>query len=123
MNLLQAFTTLAMAGRSKSTVLHPLAVMMTVVVIATLVSFSWHLPMWVGGFFAACTGIVFLLYVYAYWYFSRTDPEQLKTEHYSLQRFAIEHGVYGDSSTGVVELKPTATPANVPTLSAGNADE
>lgn len=48
-----------------------------------------------------------LLYAGAYIYFAITDPDALRSERYKLQKIAIEQGLYGDSSTGLLDPKKT----------------
>lgn len=49
-----------------------------------------------------------LLYLYAYIYFMLNDPSALRSEKYSLEKLAIEHGVYGDSQTGLLTSEGNA---------------
>ena len=41
------------------------------------------------------------LYGLAYVYFALTDSDALRSEKYKLQKMAIEHGLFGDSQTGL----------------------
>jgi hypothetical protein len=98
--LLQAFTSLATAGRSKTTVLKPLAWKLALLITATILAFHYNLPSWVGTGLAICTFLTVALHGYSYIYFMHNNPEMLRTENYSIQKIAIENGAYGDSLSG-----------------------
>lgn len=73
------------------------------IVPATLASFYWGLPVIVGRSGLVATALAIIVYVGSYIYLLRVNPDALRSERYSLEKLAIEKGVYGDSLTGVVE--------------------
>lgn len=81
----------------------------------TAVALSWlgiHGPLWLCVGLAILFGIGLLLYFAAYFYCLLKNPDSLRSEKYNMQKLALEHGVFGDSTTGVF-------PAEVP----GSAQE
>jgi len=58
-------------------------------------------PNWLLVILAIMLGIFMVLYAGAYVFFAATDPDALRSEKYKLQKMAIEHGLYGDSNTGL----------------------
>lgn len=45
-----------------------------------------------------------LLYAGAYVLFGLKDPNLLRSERYNIEKMAIEHGILGDSVTGLIEV-------------------
>ena len=111
--ILQAFMSLATAGRSKTTVLKPLAWKLALLIMATVMAFHYDLPYWVGTAFAVCALLTVLLHGYSYIYFMHKNPEMLRTESFSLQRIALERGVSGDSLSGISDVTEVREPRNV----------
>jgi len=72
---------------------------------ATILSFYYKLPDWIGAAFACGAGITLVLYLVIYVLAFRKDPELLRSEKHSIQKLAIEKGLVGDSLQGVFELK------------------
>ncbi len=88
---------------SRSTVLKPLSVILTVFLSAILLSFAIEAPVWLGITLTVLMIIILILFIYAYLHFMKSDPDSLRSEKYSLQKMQIEKGIYGDDSRGVVE--------------------
>lgn len=44
-----------------------------------------------------------LLYAGAYIVFGKQDPNLLRSERFNLEKMAIEHGLYGDDKTGLMQ--------------------
>lgn len=54
--------------------------------------------------------LCFLVYMLAFVYCLFNDRDALRSEKYNVSKMAIEHGVYGDSSSGLLEPpKPEAS--------------
>jgi hypothetical protein len=97
---------------SRSTVLTSLGWMATLLVAGLIGSVSAHAPEWIQVFFAAMLGIDFFSFIIAYGYFALTNSESLRTEKFTLQKIAIEHGLIGDSTTGLF-VPDTSNPNTV----------
>lgn len=98
------------ATLSRSDVLKPLAWLVGLLMIATTSLVFVKAPEWLLVSIVVCLlGSVFL-YVGAYVFCLVNDRDALRSEKYSLHKMAIEHGIYGDSSTGLVEVPTVSTP-------------
>ena len=75
---------------------------------ATILSFYFKLPDWLGIAFACCTGVTLVLYLIIYILAFRKDPELLRSEKHSIQKLAIEKGFVGDSLQGIFDVKNVA---------------
>lgn len=60
-------------------------------------------PKWVLIAIVGCLIALLGLYIAGYVYFAIRDPDALRSEKYKLHKLAIEHGLYGDSTTGLIE--------------------
>jgi hypothetical protein len=76
--------------------------MATLLVAGLIGSLSVHSVEWVQVFLAGLLSVDFLAFIGAYGYFALTNPESLRTEKFTLQKIAIEHGLVGDSTTGLL---------------------
>lgn len=89
---------------SKSTVLRPLGWAL-VMLLPSVITSSWAgVPEWITIMFAIMLGFVVLLYLGAYIYFMRTDPDALRSEKYSLKKMEIQNTLIGDSDRGMEEV-------------------
>ena len=89
---------------------------MATLVIAGLVgSVTAHAAEWIQVLFATLLSLDFLCFILAYAYFAITNSDALRTERFTLQKIAIEHGLLGDSTTGLSTSNLTAP--KVPTSS------
>lgn len=88
---------------SRSDVLKPLVYAIGVLLTAELSFVVAKAPGWLlltGGIFI---GLALTAYLGAFVFCLLTNPDLLRSERYGLEKMAIERGVYGDSSTGLVE--------------------
>jgi hypothetical protein len=100
-------------SQTKSTVLRGLASFMTACGLLSLLAYRNSNSAWLGlvfGIFAALGAISFLV---AYWYFAITNPDLLRTERYAIQKYAMEKGYVGDSTTGFMKI-PLDDPLRLP---------
>tara|TARA_B100000959_G_scaffold244599_1_gene268640 strand:- start:3204 stop:3590 length:387 start_codon:yes stop_codon:yes gene_type:complete len=104
-NLIRAFLEQASAKGSKSTILKPLAWMMTICISATLTSAHFSLYVWIVYLFAGFSCITMALYLIAYLYCLVKDRDALRSETYSIQKMAIEKGFVGDDISGVLPIE------------------
>lgn len=102
--LIRAFLEQATAQGSRSTALNPLGWLIAMLLPATLASYYFDLPPGISLTLGILMVIAVVAYVVAYFYFMKHTPDALRSERYSLKRFAMERGIYGDSITGSVDL-------------------
>lgn len=95
---------------SRSTVLNTLAWMAALLSAALVGSVTAQAKDWIQVFFAVTLGIDFLAFIAAFWFFAVGNPDALRSERFSIEKMAIERGLYGDSRTGLVEHPDTGTP-------------
>src|SRR3712207_6601405 len=70
---------------------------------------------WVPVLLAALFVLSLLLYGGAFIYLLSRDRDALRSEKYSLQKLAIEHGMYGDSEIGLNSPQKTLPAPDTPT--------
>ncbi len=58
-------------------------------------------PLWLSIGLGVLFAIGLISYLGAYFYCLMTNPDSLRSESYNMQKLALEHGVFGDSKTGV----------------------
>lgn len=93
------------ATLSRSDVLRPLAWLVGLIGIALLGAIAWHAQQGTVAFLQYAFGGVVLLYGGSFVYCLIFDRDGLRSERYSLNKMAIEHGFVGDSTLGVIEQK------------------
>ena len=104
-----SFLQRASAHGSRSTVLGPLNWLIGIIVAAILGCLRYNAPVALLLFFAVIIGFGVLLYLVAYAYCLKKDPELLRSEKYSIQKLAIQKAYVGDSSVGLIdenEIRP-----------------
>lgn len=116
LRLIQAFLQQATENGTRSTVLKPLAWLMSMLLAATLSAFYFNAPSWVGILFAIFCSLTMLLYLATYVYCIVTDKDALRSETYSIQKLALERGFVGDSIQGVIQVGPTSDTLPFPEL-------
>ena len=105
--IIRAFLEQATKQGSRSTALKPLGWLVAMLLPATLASFYFETPDWLGPTLCSFTGLSVASYLGSYFYLLFKDKDALRSERYSLQKMAIEKGVYGDNLTGTIELDST----------------
>jgi hypothetical protein len=101
------------ATLSRSDVLKPLAWLVGILATATTVALFASPPEWVLVYLVVTLIVTIGLYALAYLFCLFVDRDALRSEKYSLQKMAIEHGIYGDSRVGLIdptETKPKLIP-------------
>ena len=97
--LLQAFSI-----NKRSTVLQPLIWLITILLIGFIFLIEYSSPNWallmVGGFLS----LTLLTYLSAYVYHSWKNPDNLRSEKFTLSKMVIEKNLIGDNITGLIEL-------------------
>jgi hypothetical protein len=98
---------LAQAGKvveSKSSALVPLQWKIIVLVFFLFLFVVVKAPLWIEiGVFVLLVVLV-LQSSFSYHYFMKTNPDALRSEKYSISKYAIERGLYGDSDSGMREV-------------------
>lgn len=89
---------------SRSDVLKPLAWLITILISATIMLTYVKAPENLIYLSFGLAGVTTLLYFFAYVFCLLKDRDALRSEKYSLNKMAIEHGLLGDSNTGVFEI-------------------
>jgi hypothetical protein len=88
---------------SRTDVLKPLAWLVGLIALALTTALFAKAPEWtLEWLLAALIGSV-LLYSLAYTFCLFFDRDALRSEKYSLNKMAIEHGLLGDSTTGMFD--------------------
>jgi hypothetical protein len=98
-------------GQSRSSVLNPLQWMLVILVFGIGVCLLCHAPLWLVILFAIMLALVLILFLIAYVYFARVNPDSLRSEQFSLSKLAIEKGLVGDSLSGL-RPSPDFLPTN-----------
>ncbi len=62
--------------------------------------------------FGIFTGLTMVLYMAIFVFCIRKDPDMLRSETYSIQKLAIERGLVGDSTAGIVKLEDNISGAS-----------
>lgn len=108
-------------GQSRTSVLNPIQWLLVILVAGIGICLMFHSAAWLVVLFAAMLIIGLVLFFGSYIYFVRTNPDALRSEHFSLSKLAIEKGLVGDSLSGLkpaVDLilsgDPRAMPASPP---------
>lgn len=92
----------AAAQGSRSTVLRPLAWLLTICASSLVGCVQVKAPEWVVVMFGVLSAMSAFLYLGAYIYCLAHDRDALRSETYSIQKLAIEKGYVGDSSVGML---------------------
>jgi len=94
------------AELTRSDVLRVLVWPILVLMVGLIAALTVHAPAWVLMGVGAFEGLFFLIYAVAFVALLFVDRDALRTEKYNLQKFAIEHGLIGDSTAGVINERP-----------------
>ena len=101
----------ATAHGSRSTVVRPLLYLMVASLVALLTSLPLESPMWIQIILAGVVVCSLCFFIGMYWYFSRKQPDALRSETFALQRQLIERGLVGDSNLGkLVDIAGSGEP-------------
>jgi hypothetical protein len=68
-----------------------------------MVSISLKSPSFVTVFLAVVTGVILLVFLFAYIYLLVNDRDALRSEKFTLSKLAIERSVVGDSAVGFLD--------------------
>lgn len=88
------------ASGSKSTILKPLTWFISLLIGGLLATLYLKAQNAIIIFFIVLISLACLAFFFAYIYCLFTIPDALRSETYSIQKMAIEKGIYGDNSSG-----------------------
>ena len=81
-------------------------------------------PEWLLITLALFLGLCVVLFVGAYIYLLINNPDALRSETYTLQKIALEKGLFGDSISGTIDINPDSYKGMIlPSSTNGNEDE
>ena len=103
----------ALQRNAKSTVLKSLGWLVAILLSGTVASSHYGNDKWLVVLFAILAGISILVYIAAFVFFAIKNPDLLRSEKYSIQKMAIEHGFIGDDMSGLIKIVKIG---NVPLL-------
>lgn len=108
-DLLGALKAQVNSDASRSDVLKPLAWLTALLLFATVTSGVKKADSWLTLTLLILTVISVLTYVGAYIFFAIKSPDSLRSERHVIQKLAIEQGLLGDSSVGILNVTPEKT--------------
>lgn len=104
MQLLRELLSRATADGSRTNALNHLHWMIAAFLVATLASAYNRMPNWVTLFLAAVMLVFLACYLVTHFYFMLRNPDALRSEKFTIEKMAIERGLYGDSESGIQSL-------------------
>jgi hypothetical protein len=90
------------ASGSRSTILKPLTWFISVVIGGIILLIKINSPQWLVIMFSIIMGLSIVIFFFTYVYCLFTDKDAIRSEKYSIQKLAIEKGIYGDSTSGII---------------------
>ena len=109
------------ASGSRSTILKPMTWFISVIIGGIIFLLKFNSPQWLIIMFSIIMGLAIITFLFAYIFCLFTDKDAIRSEKYSIQKMAIEKGVYGDSSTGVLPSHRSIT--NTDPIRISNSDD
>lgn len=103
------------ANLSRSDVLRPLGILSAGLLAGLLTSAGLHASDAIVNTLLILLILSVGLYLFSYTFCLLKDRDALRSEKYSIQKMAIEHGIYGDSHLGIVVNPEDTSPALLPT--------
>jgi hypothetical protein len=100
------------AELTRTDVLRPLIWPIAGLFLAISTTVICHGPKWLLIALGIALAVMLAAYLVVYGYFAIKDPDSLRSEKYKLHKMAIEHGLIGDSKSGlykVEQLPPSQT--------------
>jgi hypothetical protein len=99
------------ASGSRSTILKPLTWFISVVIGGLILFIKIESPKWIIIMFSVIMGLSIVIFFFTYVFCLFTDKDAIRSEKYSIQKLAIEKGLYGDSTSGII-VENNQTPLN-----------
>lgn len=94
---------------SRSTVLKSLTWMVGICLAGLILAATSSINEWVVAVIAVILVLSFVLYAISYIFFMIKNPDALRSEKYNIQKMAVEKGIIGDNTNGVIKLDDVAT--------------
>jgi hypothetical protein len=91
---------------SRTDALRPLASLSAILLLALLGGVYENSPIPLIILISALFTLTVIIYLICYGFLLRYDRDALRSERYSLQKIAIQHGIFGDSTSGVIDYLP-----------------
>lgn len=118
--LTSLFTHNQLDGRRSSALTPLLWLVLLLVVLTSVMAGARYSPQWVIQVAVILIAVVIAAFLVAYFLFAASDPDLLRSEHYSLSKMAIQHGIRGDSLSGPAGAgQPDVAPVTLDAASAG----
>lgn len=95
------------ANLSRSDVLKALILPISICVLGIMGTIAGKGPAWVLVLFSVFLTLCFGVYLFSYLFCLFRDRDALRSEKYNMSKLAIEHGLLGDSNTGIIDM-PTS---------------
>lgn len=95
------------ASLSRSDALRPLSWLIGIMLITFLGCIFEKAEQWILISNVVGLGLVITVYLIVYVFFAVTNPDATRSEKYTLNKMAIEHGWRGDSLAGTVDARET----------------
>lgn len=103
--MIKEFLTKAIVNGNRSTILLPLRWLIGLSFSGILIASGISAPNWILILFAATSGLAILLFCFAYLYSLIKQPENLRSEKYTIQKMVIERGFVGDDIMGQIKIE------------------
>lgn len=87
----------------RSTAMQPLIWLLGILLVGTLSSFYFDLPVWVGKIIIGLLILIVLVFIGVYIYFMLNNSDALRSEKYSLNKMAIQKSILGDDLSGLIK--------------------
>ena len=108
---------------ARSTALMPIGWMTAILSSSSIASGVLRGPSWLTIIFGVGAALSIGLYLFAYLYLLFKDRDALRSEKYSIQRLAIEKGLFGDSTSGVIDVDVVPAQRALPAASAQDSED
>jgi predicted membrane channel-forming protein YqfA (hemolysin III family) len=109
----------ALLQNAKSTVLKSLAWLVALLSSATIFASRFGMDKWLVVLLASLDCLAVIVYIAGFIFFALKDPEQLRSEKYSIQKLAIERGYIGDNITGYHRITDVSDVPLIPDSKSG----
>lgn len=95
----------ANAKGSRSTALKPLGWLVGICASATILSYNYNAPIWIGTMFGILSTLTVMTYLGVYIFLVLKNPDALRSERFLIQQLAIQKSFIGDNKAGYMRPK------------------
>lgn len=99
----------ALQTASRSSALQPLAWIFGLLLAGLIGAFQVDATPWVVELLAVLLVVCFAVYIGTFVYLLIKDRDALRSERFTLNKMAIERGLFGDSESGLRQIPPSTT--------------